>query len=291
MGTTLRRLGTTALVCLLAGASLASCTRPRPPVTTAPPTTTSPVTTGPGTTSPVTTAPPATAGRYEREIFQVETLAKDEVYKGNLKLNVYGPRGDTLAKRPVFIWQFGGGFVFGDRNQMDAQAQAAARRGFVGVSIDYSLGSAPTLQVLQTARQDANDAIAWLTARATQYRLDPAAIISGGVSAGAINSIHLITMAPAGTPAPIIGAVSLAGTSYVPARAGGPPIIMFSGRNDNIVAFSMQQSFCDSYKAQGNVCEQHIYNAGHAITGAADNADIAAKSTRFVRDLLRTKGY
>jgi acetyl esterase/lipase len=300
MGTS-TRIVRPALVIALAGVlGLAACRPGRPPTstttTTPGPTSTTPV---PTTTGPTTTLPPQ-AGRYEQDLFEVETLARDEVFKPaaqatpnpgiaakDLRINVYAPRGDTLAKRPVHLWQFGGGFVFGDRNQMDARAQAAARRGFVGVSIDYRLGTAPGLAVLQAAHQDARDAIAWLTARAEPWRLDPAAIVSGGVSAGAINSIHLITMAPGGD-VPIIGAVSLSGTSYVPARPGGPPVIMFSGNQDNIVAFDLQTSFCTSYTAQGNVCQQHVYDAGH---GLADPADVAAKSTAFVRELLRAKGY
>jgi acetyl esterase/lipase len=298
--TSLRRAGVAALAVLLVAAS-ASCfrPRPRPPVTTMPPTT-APVTTAPPTSGPSTTVP-SQPGRYVQEVFpQIETLAKDEVYKTaaeapgigvaakDLRINVYAPQGDTLAKRPVYIWQFGGGFVFGDRNQLDSRAQAAAKRGFIGVSIDYRLSTAPGLQILQAAREDAADAIEWLTARSEQWRLDPGAIISGGVSAGAINSIHLITMAPAGGPIPIIGAVSLSGTSYVPARAGGPPVIMFSGNQDTIVGFDLQVSFCNGYKAAGNVCEQHIYDAGH---GLGNTADITEKSNTFVLNLLRAKGY
>ena len=293
-----------ALLLILATAvSVAACRPNRPPRTTSTTATTgvtTTVTTTPTTAGPTTTAPSQT-GRYVQDLFEVETLAKDEVFKPaaqatpnpgiaakDLRINVYAPKGDTLARRPVYIWQFGGGFVFGDRNQLDSRAQAAARRGFIGVSIDYRLGTAPGLAVLQAAHADARDAIAWLGARSAQWRLDPNAIVSGGVSAGAINSIHLITMAPNNGAVPIIGAVSLSGTSYVPGRAGGPPVIMFSGNQDNVVAFSMQTSFCNSYKAAGNVCEQHVYDAGH---GLGNTADITAKSNRFVRDLLRAKGY
>lgn len=288
------------LLVLVTAVTLAAC-RPRPPrtTTTTTSTTSTTVTTTPDTTGPTTTAP-SQEGRYVQEIFAVETLAKDEVFKSaaqatpnpgiaakDLRINVYAPKGDTVEHRPVYLWQFGGGFVFGDRNQMDARAQAAARRGFIGVSIDYRLGTAPGLAVLQAAHADARDAIAWLRARSAQWRLDPNAIISGGVSAGAINSIHLITMAP-NNDIPIIGAVSLSGTSYVPARAGGPPVIMFSGSQDNIVGFNLQTNFCNSYKAAGNVCEQHVYDAGH---GLANPEDVTAKSNRFVLDLLRDEGY
>jgi acetyl esterase/lipase len=295
MRTSSPRARTGFVVVVLAAVSLASCDgSPTGTGSAAPATEAIPP------SGPTSTAPPPQAGRYEQDIFEVETLVKDEVFKPadqatpnpgiaakDLRLNVYAPRGDTMAKRPVFLWQFGGGFVTGDRNQMDPRAQAAARRGFIGVTIDYRLATGPNLAVLQAAHQDARDAIAWLRTRAAEWRLDPQVIVAGGVSAGAINSIQLITMAPNGD-IPIIGAVSLSGTSYVPAKAGGPPVIMFSGNQDRIVGFDLQTGFCASYQAAGNVCEPHVYDAGHGLGNAPE---ITAHSIRFVRDLLRAKGY
>ena len=45
-------------------------------------------------------------------------------------------------------------------------------------------------------RDDAEDAVAWLTERADELGFDPDAIVSTGASAGAVNSIHMIVMAP-----------------------------------------------------------------------------------------------
>jgi predicted esterase len=293
-----RRAGLGALAVLLTAITLASCTRPpggggRPTTTRGGPTTTMP---GGG---------PAD-GRYVAEMFpQVETLAKDEVYRtaaeapglGNpakdLKLNVYAPAGDTLARRPVMLWQFGGAWMFGDRNQLDSYAQASARRGFVGVTIDYRISPSSIAQpgLLDAVLADANASVDWLVARADRFKIDPAAIVSGGVSAGAINSVHMVTRAPSLAAIKIAGVVSLSGTSWPGSPApkrGQPPIIMFSGRTDAIVSYQGQVQFCQQYNAVGNLCQQHSYDGGHGAGGT----DAPTKYPQFIyENVLKPKGY
>jgi acetyl esterase/lipase len=205
---------------------------------------------------------------------------------------VWVPEGDDLAVRPLMIFQFGGGFRFGDRNQLAGLARSAAHRGFVTAAFDYRTGTGWQDEgLLPGVRDDAGDAVAWLTERADELGFDPDAIISTGASAGAVNSIHLITMEPDQGDVVLAGVVSLSGanlTGKEPA-AGGPPIIMFSGTQDTIVPFRLQTRFCEQYVAAGNVCEQHVYDAGHM---GGDQADIKAKSIAFVREqILRPLGY
>jgi acetyl esterase/lipase len=280
-----------AMVLLLAVGGLAACRpRPRPPGTT--------------TTTTSSGGPPPT-GRYVDEVFEAEQVATDEVFRTaqeapglgtaakDLKLNVYVPKGDTATKRPVMLWQFGGAWAIGDRNQMNSSAMSSARRGFVGVTIDYRISPNSIAQpgILDEVLVDVNAALDWLVARADRFKLDPKAIVSGGISAGAINSVHLITRAPSVSAIRVAGVVSLSGTSWPGSPApkpGQPPIIMFSGRSDNIVSYAGQTQFCQQYNAAGNTCVQYSYDGGHG----AGSADAPTKYPQFVLEkMLRPLGY
>src|ERR687894_2285348 len=84
----------------------------------------------------------------------------------DLKLDIYEPSGDTAAERPVVMWMFGGAWRFGNRQQLAAYAQDSARRGYVGVTIDYRIraGGGPLLELARDAYDDAVAAVAWLKA-------------------------------------------------------------------------------------------------------------------------------
>ena len=255
--------------------------------------------------APGTTVAPR-PGRYVEEVFpEIEQVYDDAVFKTaaeapgfggkpakDLLIDVWVPKGDDLETRPLMIFQFGGGFRFGDRNQLAGLAQSAAHRGFVTAVFDYRIGNGWQDEgLLAGVREDADDAVAWLTERADELAFDPEAIVSTGASAGAVNSFHMIVMEPDQDDVVIAGVVSLSGASLTGTTpvAGGPPIIMFSGTQDVIVPFKLQTRFCEQYVAAGNVCEQHTYEAGHM---GGDQADIKAKSAAFVREqILRPLGY
>ena len=71
-------------------------------------------------------APQGTAPlRYRDPVFQSVDVAKDLQYGSGpaldgggtvaLKLDLYTPAGDTVAKRPAIVWVHGGGYVGGDK--------------------------------------------------------------------------------------------------------------------------------------------------------------------------------
>src|SRR5688572_32037281 len=45
-----------------------------------------------------------------------------------LRLDIYQPRGDTAAERPVMMWMHGGFWVGGDKSNMADWARDSARR-------------------------------------------------------------------------------------------------------------------------------------------------------------------
>lgn len=115
----------------------------------------------------------------------------------NLYLDIYAPTGDTLGRRPVIVYAFGGGFLIGTRNQPPIPyfGEAFAKRGFVFVAIDYRLGfntvtpGSPERAVYR-AVQDLRSAVRHLAERESQYRIDTNHIIYMGSSAGCFAGLH-----------------------------------------------------------------------------------------------------
>ena len=147
--------------------------------------------------------------RYRDAVFTAVDRTNDIQYgsapdrAGNpeaLKLDLYQPSGDTIAKRPVLIWIHGGGFIQGDKASGSTIATYFAKLGYVTASINYRLlapgGCAGERELppgceeaALGAQHDAQAAVRWFRAHAAQYRIDPERIASGGGSAGAITSI------------------------------------------------------------------------------------------------------
>jgi carboxylesterase type B len=89
--------------------------------------------------------------RYIDPLFDVETTSNVEYQQarayGSLinqafRMDIYKPVGDTMTYRPLMVFQFGGGFLIGDKLLPPAPAYCSywAERGYVAVSIDYRLG-------------------------------------------------------------------------------------------------------------------------------------------------------
>ena len=151
----------------------------------------------------------AVGQRYRDEVFSSVTITSNVAYgqapdeDGNpvvLRLDVYEPSGDTAAARPAFVWIHGGGFTDGDKaTSFDASmATTFAKRGYVTASINYRLrpghyfvdGDPELALAVLDAQHDAQAAVRWLRANATDYRIDTGHIGIGGYSAGAITSLQ-----------------------------------------------------------------------------------------------------
>jgi acetyl esterase/lipase len=120
-----------------------------------------------------------------------------------LRMNIYQPNQsiDTLTKRPVIIFCFGGGFVTGSRTEtsMIQLCQSFARRGFVTATIDYRLGMNISNQELSKRAvyrgvQDGRSAVRFFRNNANTYKIDPNQIFIAGHSAGAFIALHNIYM-------------------------------------------------------------------------------------------------
>jgi acetyl esterase/lipase len=109
-----------------------------------------------------------------------------------LKMDIYRTNNDTLSKKPVIIFAFGGGFVNGSRTEksMIQLCQAFAKRGFVTATIDYRLGmnisnKELSKRAVYRAVQDGRAAVRFFRKNAALYGVDENQIYISGHSAGA----------------------------------------------------------------------------------------------------------
>jgi acetyl esterase/lipase len=118
-------------------------------------------------------------------------------YKGNdtpLYLDIYEPKEDNTAARPVILWVHGGGFRTGSTRKQSYIVKycvAFAKRGYVCISIDYRLRNgadmpdkASEFPALQDGTVDAYSAIEWVRSNAAGYRINPDCMFIAGGSAG-----------------------------------------------------------------------------------------------------------
>ncbi len=148
--------------------------------------------------------------RYSSEVFTDVTsttvkFGENTDYQGDfqeLYMDIYEPVGDVAAERPVVIMAFGGSFIGGDRSLMQAHCERFARKGYIGVAIDYRLyeidvfnlpDSIVMLDVVVKAVADMKAAVRYLrkdAATDNTFRVDSDFIFVGGESAGGIVALH-----------------------------------------------------------------------------------------------------
>jgi para-nitrobenzyl esterase len=145
-------------------------------------------------------------GRYNKPIFdsvQVQyavPFARNKWYTGTmqvLKADVYTARHDSNRRRPAVLVLFGGSFITGSRSTSGIPqfCDSLARRGYVGIAIDYRIGLAAYNQTemskaVYRATQDCLAAVRYFRAHADSFGIDSAQIFVSGFSAGAITSLH-----------------------------------------------------------------------------------------------------
>jgi PKD repeat protein/poly(3-hydroxybutyrate) depolymerase len=130
----------------------------------------------------------------------------------NLYLDIYEPANDTLKNRPVIVYQFGGGFVIGWREEPDIPQFATyfAQLGYVVATIDYRIGLNPTdtssgIRAFYRGTQDQRSAIRFLSQNAQQFGIDTTRIILTGTSAGCFTSFANCYMSDSDWPSIIHG--------------------------------------------------------------------------------------
>ena len=233
--------------------------------------------------------------RYLDEVFDEVTKTEDVVY-GNapdlpflfwfewntydidLDMDIYEPTGDTLTNRPVIIFIHSGAFFTGynEADDVVALSIAAAKRGYVAVSMNYRLG----LNILSAysgeravyrGTQDASAVVRFLREFHLDFNIDYENIFIWGSSAGSFIGLHLAFTEDDERPEstyggggdPDLGCIDCEGNDYAHDskpkaviscwgaigdldwidQENNTPTIMFHGTLDPVVPFSSGYPF------------------------------------------------
>ena len=248
----------------------------------------------PGVDRPQAAAPAPL--RYRDAVFSSVDVAKDLQYGSapaldgsgstvDLKLDLYTPAGDTVAKRPAIVWVHGGGYVGGDKATGVAATISGdlAREGYVVASINYRLIKtrcdakngipADCYAAAIAAVHDAQAAVRWLRANAAAYGIDEDRIGIGGESAGAITAtgVGVYSDQPGesgnpGYPSTVRGWVSISGglPGGVFVDEGDAPGYLFSGTADTTVPYQWSVETAQALDRAGvPVVLRTLDGAGH----------------------------
>jgi predicted esterase len=217
----------------------------------------------------------------------------------DLSMSIWQPINDTLNRRPVVIFAFGGGFISGNRFAMTSNAIAFAKKGYVGVTIDYRLwntqwGTANEGSIVPIAIQAMGDmkaAIRFLYKSAKEgnpYKIDTNNIIIGGFSSGAVAAMLVAhmdstdnipstlrtiiknqggfegTSGNAGYSSKIKAAINMSG-ALLNAEwidAGDPPFSSYHGTADKLVPYDVGNGNYGIYVEGSAACNRQAQKVG-----------------------------
>ncbi len=148
-----------------------------------------------------------TLHRYKDLVFKEVTIDKNLSYhlsatekeRKAYLFDLYQPKGDSEARRPLIIWMHGGGFKFGSKDAKGIQlwSKTFAQRGYICAGLNYRLSKKNPLfhfdELLKAsyfAVQDLKTAVDYFKKHAAEYRIDPDKIILAGNSAGGMMALQ-----------------------------------------------------------------------------------------------------
>ena len=141
--------------------------------------------------------------RYKDMIFPEYAIEKNLAYAEGRqhRFDLYQPKGDSAARRPLMIWMHGGAFKFGSRHAGGTRrwCKTFAQRGYVCAAIEYQLGKknfkftfASLTGDCYAAVQDVRKAVAYFKAHAARWNIDTTKIILAGNSAGGMLALQAV---------------------------------------------------------------------------------------------------
>lgn len=201
-----------------------------------------------------------------------------------LKMDIYtDTSADWEGKRPVILYQHGGGWASFTREEGKSWLTKMARHGYVCASIDYRLGIKRLMDkgekmdstefgkwyghAITIGIEDYYDATAYLIKHADELGIDTKKIIAAGSSAGAVDVCtaenKIVNKEPIATTrlpegfnyaAIIAAAGGVWGPGHeAPQWKGTPcPFIMFHGDNDQIVPYDHFTNTASDFSAWGS---------------------------------------
>ena len=143
----------------------------------------------------------------EKKPWTYEFMAHGEVSEDCLYLNVWTPAASPSARRPVFVYIYGGGNVEGSGSVPVYDGEGLAAKGLVVVTFNYRVGVLGFLGHPDLSREssyhasgnygllDQIAAVRWVHANIAAFGGDPDRITVAGQSAGA-GAVHSLTASP-----------------------------------------------------------------------------------------------
>lgn len=234
-----------------------------------------------------------------------------------LKLHVFLPAGwKPSDKRASFVTIHGGGWGGGDARRMYGFADDFAKRGLVGISVEYRLLKAGSGVTVFDCVQDGRSAIRYVRAHATDLGIDPAKIVANGGSAGGHVAVATALFSQFDDPKEdrSISARPDALVLYFPVidtskdgygqakigerwqelspvhnvRPGLPPTLVFHGTGDTVTPFKGAELFLAAMKRAGNRCELDVNQGGvhgYLMTTRELYEDTLTKTEQFLREV------
>jgi acetyl esterase len=246
-------------------------------------------------------ATPSTPAPKARELTYVEKLSagmmptRQVVYKSagerELHLHIFEPQGHTPKdKRPCYVVIHGGGWTGGTPSRMYPFADHYAKRGLLGISVEYRLIGKPAGTKPADCAKDGRSAIRYIRSHAAELGIDPQKIIVSGGSAGGhvaaatalFTGVDEATDDLAVSPVPnalvlLYPVIDTSTEGYGNAKCGAnwkdisplhrvaggvPPTIVFHGTGDTVTPFKGAKAFQEAMLAAGNRCELVVNEGG-----------------------------
>ncbi len=197
-----------------------------------------------------------------------------------LLMDIYSPKGDTLAERPAVVIVHGGGWVSGSRSsfQFVRMAKDFAFRGYVAASIDYRMAPSRLVRKLPESAEDSQEdtkaAVRFLRRYASRYGVDPKRVAAAGSSAGGfavVMASYYKEEGKSGNPgwsSKIQAVADLWGGIFdeKEIQRGGTPVVIVHGTADPVVSYAKFALGLEARcKAVGVPVELHpLKGFGHA---------------------------
>jgi predicted esterase len=165
--------------------------------------------------------------------------------KERLTMDIYQPKGDDAATRPLVILAHGGFFLFGDKSGFTEECIYLAKSGYVVVSINYRLIDVENSDTISKravidAVHDMKAAVRFFYKDASKdnlYKIDTNNIFIGGYSAGAITSLHY----------------AYAGEAKDVMEMGGKDLLDYQGKHNGVEGNSGNEGYSSNVRGVINI--------------------------------------
>lgn len=212
-----------------------------------------------------------------------------------LRLDIEKPAGwKPTDKRPAIVFFFGGGWVGGSVEQFRPQSEYLARRGMVGIRVEYRTIPKGDKGPPLVCCADAKSAMRYVRSHAAELGANPSRIAAAGGSAGGHLAAFTALVEGLDDPAddtkiscqpnalvlfnPVFNngpgqwgyeRVGARFREFSPAHHVGPsapPTTVFLGESDRLIPVSVLREFQSAMAKAGVRCDAHLYpGAGHGF--------------------------